>query len=580
MLRIHTIVGLLIMISFILSLSCGCSNEKTEDEIYSPDIREVLISKLKKDRFNIEINEKLWRIDTRNFEFDSVLHYALPCYSHSLETSDKDLQMSSGIFISQAYLLKSKVDSMFMYLNPIAPLVEKTDKIKMKIIYNNTLGIYYMGFSMDINKAIEYLQKSLSYSMDEENIDSYSAVMANIVYAYFLRNDPEGLSYALKICELGEKYEDDYVSYLGAFSAAHMYYLSGNYETALEYMKRTEYLKDKIGTKNYTTYPLYAEILFALGGKENMRLGAEYIETALDHVDYMDNANQIYTYLIYGKYLRKEGKYNEAIAALEKGISKTYSYRNFSMYTNMFMALSDIYRELGMNSKAEQSAIKYKNTRDSLFNVDNERMFNNLRFRFESERLNNIIQSQQLVILERKRQQDVMILIIVTVVALLGMTYIMYRKKNSMYKKLAAQYDNFKLRQEVSSSQSMENAKGDKTGKYRELYENLTRLVEEEKIYRRNDISMDMLASRLSTNKSYLSRMFAYYNTSFNAFVNSHRIKECTTILSDTSDDSNLKTLADRLGFNSMSSFYRAFLNETGVPPAQYRKYKHSLKKH
>lgn len=547
-----------------LLLSCSKRTDMSLEECSTDSLMRIsILEKLDDCRYDLDLNRRLWAIDTRNFNFDGVIKYALPCYEHALMVSDEDMKLYSGIYLSQAYLFKSKVDTMFLYLNPIAPLVEKSGDQKVKTMYNNILGIYYMGFSMDINKAIDYLQQSLLCAGETQNPRSSAAVMSNIVYAYFLRDDPGGLQYALKIYDMGIEENDDYILYLGALSAAHMFYIKGDFDEALAYIEETELLKNKLKTKNNTTFPLYGEILFRLGGKANVEKGEYYIQEALKHINDMDNSGQIYTYLVYGKHLMETGEYAKAVEALNTGISKTYSYKNYSLYTATCRMLSDIYDRLGMHDKAESNRKKYMNTRDSLFNVDNERMFNNLRFRFESERLNNIIKGQQISILEREKQKQLLLLTVIIILIMLVMTYVMYRRKNIMYQRLVKLYDSYNV-----------SLGKDNSDKYKELYGRLMELMDNAHIYRRNDISMDVLADLLSTNKSYLSRMFSYYNTSFNAFINSRRIKECTEILSENPDEVNFKSLSSELGFNSMSSFYRAFQNETGVPPAQYRKYK------
>lgn len=547
-----------------LLLSCSKRTDMSLEECPTDSLMRIsILEKLDDCRYDLDLNRRLWAIDTRNFNFDGVIKYALPCYEHALRVSDEDMKLYSGIYLSQAYLFKSKVDTMFLYLNPIAPLVEKSGDQKVKAMYNNILGIYYMGFSMDINKAIDYLQQSLLCAGKTQNPRSSAAVMSNIVYAYFLRDDPGGLQYALKIYDMGIEENDDYILYLGALSAAHMFYIKGDFDEALAYIEETELLKNKLKTKNNTTFPLYGEILFRLGGKANVEKGEYYIQEALKHINDMDNSGQIYTYIVYGKHLMETGEYAKAVEALNTGIAKTYSYKNYSLYTATCRMLSDIYDRLGMHDKAESNRKKYMNTRDSLFNVDNERMFNNLRFRFESERLNNIIKGQQISILEREKQKQLLLLTVIIILIMLVMTYLMYRRKNIMYQRLVKLYDSYNV-----------SLGKDNSEKYKELYGRLMELMDNAHIYRRNDISMDVLADLLSTNKSYLSRMFSYYNTSFNAFINSRRIKECTEILSENPDEVNFKSLSSELGFNSMSSFYRAFQNETGVPPAQYRKYK------
>ena len=65
---------------------------------------------------------------------------------------------------------------------------------------------------------------------------------------------------------------------------------------------------------------------------------------------------------------------------------------------------------------------------------------------------------------------------------------------------------------------------------------------------------------------------------SYNDYINSYRIKEAVKVLSDPKDDIPLKLLSDNLGYCSISSFYRLFQKETGVPPSHFRKEYRKLK--
>ena len=95
--------------------------------------------------------------------------------------------------------------------------------------------------------------------------------------------------------------------------------------------------------------------------------------------------------------------------------------------------------------------------------------------------------------------------------------------------------------------------------------------MNDELLYRSNSISIDMLVVRLHSNRTYLSRMFTEQNTSFSEYINSYRIREALALLSEPENDIPLKVLSDSLGYNSLSSFYRAFQKEMGVPPSRFR---------
>ena len=58
--------------------------------------------------------------------------------------------------------------------------------------------------------------------------------------------------------------------------------------------------------------------------------------------------------------------------------------------------------------------------------------------------------------------------------------------------------------------------------------------------------------------------------TTFFDFINGARIDDAKQMLVDT--DESVLDIALTIGFNSRSSFYKAFKQFTGVTPSQYRK--------
>lgn len=86
------------------------------------------------------------------------------------------------------------------------------------------------------------------------------------------------------------------------------------------------------------------------------------------------------------------------------------------------------------------------------------------------------------------------------------------------------------------------------------------------------ELTIDKLAARLSTNRSYLSRVInEYAGTNFNQYLNKYRIEEAIRSITESNGECLLKTLAFDLGFKSTSSFNKAFSKETGIPPSAFR---------
>lgn len=96
------------------------------------------------------------------------------------------------------------------------------------------------------------------------------------------------------------------------------------------------------------------------------------------------------------------------------------------------------------------------------------------------------------------------------------------------------------------------------------------RLFDEEKLFLNPKLKLSDVAREVGTNRTYLSRYFNQENGhTFYDFVNNYRIKYAEDLLKTTS--ANLQEIADRSGFNSLSTFRRVFAATHGCSPTEYR---------
>jgi AraC-like DNA-binding protein len=105
--------------------------------------------------------------------------------------------------------------------------------------------------------------------------------------------------------------------------------------------------------------------------------------------------------------------------------------------------------------------------------------------------------------------------------------------------------------------------------------EALMRLMADERIYRHDNVTIGMLATRLKIPEYKLRRLInrrlGYRN--FNVFLNNHRIEEAKAALADpTQAEVPVITIAMDAGFQSLGPFNRAFKATTGVTPTEYRR--------
>ena len=84
-------------------------------------------------------------------------------------------------------------------------------------------------------------------------------------------------------------------------------------------------------------------------------------------------------------------------------------------------------------------------------------------------------------------------------------------------------------------------------------------------------IHLDSVADALSISKYHIIRIFREkLNTTFQAYINRLRIEKAKQLLTDTSD--SITEISIKTGYNTIRSFNRAFLADTGLSPSQYRK--------
>ena len=103
-----------------------------------------------------------------------------------------------------------------------------------------------------------------------------------------------------------------------------------------------------------------------------------------------------------------------------------------------------------------------------------------------------------------------------------------------------------------------------------ELKQNLSDLFQNEKLYRNNDINLDMVANKLDTTRHNASQLInEHFNMSFREFVNSHRIQEAKELL-EKENELNIIDIAYEVGYNNKVSFNKAFKKDTQLTPSEY----------
>ena len=92
------------------------------------------------------------------------------------------------------------------------------------------------------------------------------------------------------------------------------------------------------------------------------------------------------------------------------------------------------------------------------------------------------------------------------------------------------------------------------------------------------NLSLSVLERDLHISKYYISHMMSEkLHMGFNDYVNSLRVSNACKLLRKT--DHSITEISERVGFNTMRTFNRAFLKQMGMTPREYRASHTVLKK-
>ena len=103
----------------------------------------------------------------------------------------------------------------------------------------------------------------------------------------------------------------------------------------------------------------------------------------------------------------------------------------------------------------------------------------------------------------------------------------------------------------------------------------LRRLMEHDRVYREEGLSIGGLAARLNIGEHALRRLINQRlgHRNFNAFLNGYRLDEVTSALADPAQEGvPILTIALDAGFQSLGPFNRAFKSRTGLTPSEFRR--------
>lgn len=504
--------------------------------------------------------------------YPAVIETAKTYLKEGIASDDKELQLLCATSLSQAYYSYRSADSAKKYSDMAMPLANELKDTLALCSLNSVYGFIAMNFDADLIKATSFFMKCLEYTYELGDSRAQSIALANLVMAYYNRGDISGLKYAEELYDKNKNNPQSELFIMGATSCAFMYSVKGDYTTALRYIE--EAFSSYGPSAPSTIYALYGSILSKNGNyKEADRIFKEG----------MKKGNPEDIYLEYGEFMLDSGKYGEAVNYLLKGLNSLKA-NNMSFHAKThYFDLSQAYEAMGQYDTALKYYKAYDKLQDSIFTLDKESAVNDMLVKYEAEQKDREIQAKELQLVKESKKLQITAFILILSFIVIGAIYLLYKRKNLMYRQIVRQHQEYlqreKLNKEKDRKLSQEAKSTDeKELKSRELFLKIEKMMKEDEIFKKKDLTIDALTDMLGSNRSYVSKIInTYSGMTFNNYVNSFRINRAVELLTET--DMPVKVLVDELGFNSPSVFYRAFQQAMGVPPSKYREEVKSLKK-
>ena len=475
-------------------------------------------------------------------QYDRAVGVARTQYDSARLSGDRRVAVGLGARLGRLYYMNFSPDSMYYYFDDV---------------------------TQDAEELEMYQESAMDYAEKSDNTDAYYKLLTNVAIIHYIRKDPAGLAAAGEIYDYGSRTGDSYFMYAGALMYAYMHHSLGNDAEALGYIREAgQWPEYSVGSDSYE--PLYASVLASLGrDDEAERVFLHCLETHRN----VDSTIQVEALAGYGKFLAGKGRYGEAVAYYTRGLEITEKYQLYFYGYGIYQELAEVYTAMGEYDLAMEYLTMYYSLKDKVFNVERERSFNSLIRRYESQKNANELQRRDMQLLKQRQLTELVIAAFVVALVVVLAVVLRNRSQNMMYRQLVVKYNAYQKREKELLERLdavKQDGLGGENGTIRLLFDRLSDFMRQEKMYAVKNLTVEDMAARLGTNRSYLSRAVnTYAGVSFNAWLNSMRIKESIKLLSET--DMPIKKVADEVGYANLTTFYNNFIKETGVPPSKFR---------
>lgn len=564
----------LIILSFILLPSTVLA---TEDNDVNEQINREL-STLKKSPDDMEALRRLCTMYLNKADFDNAMKYGTRLRKLAYDQKDYGhYVIYAHVIMGEAYAMKGNKAEAYSNLGQAERNAQSAGNDSITCTVCNAMAIYHVNMRNDTYRGLTYLFRGLEAARRCGNDRMYNIMLSNIAETYYLRRDTTGLKYALDCYRRGQREKNDVLMFHSGISAAYLYCLKGNLKEATRYISQSYALMEKRGFHDRAQVFNIRGLIAMKSGKYDE--AASWYKKSISEQADGSVPNTVCAYLGYGLAVSAEGRQGEAIDSLRRGITLARRGDSNRYLAELLLAVSKCEEKRGNTAEALSFYKQFHECADSFFRAERELAVGDIQAKLSVAEKESQLKQQQLDLMKGHNRMLLLAALLILTVVASTLLYILYRRKNILYKAIVQQ-NQAAIKREQALRQELAESRN--PGKYasssltddrkQTLFARLETLMDEQKPYRDHQLTKEKVADMLGTNRTYLSQAInEQTGQTFTAYIGILRTKEAIRLISDPQNATPLKAVCSDVGFNSMTTFYNQFQQTTGMTPAIYR---------
>lgn len=485
-------------------------------------------------------------------------------------------------YINFANLLQQTKDytSALLYADSAISLLTDTTYKLLIASYYNVKGNIYMNL-VDYAKALGFFQKALDILQQESLTNQTAIILNNLGNIHCkMKNFKLGIDYYKKEMEIIRD-SPNIMAVLGnLINLGNAYGEIDDYENAVMTFSQAKDLAEKGGNIRDMAY-VNANLGLLYYKTDTFHIALELLKQAkVQAKEVNDNYLLVKILSNLGKTCASLKRFNEAMIYAEESMVLAKKLQNPSFIATALNSFISIYHEMGNYKKATEHYARLLAINENIYTEEQQQKIAELETLYNVKEKENQIaildkenELQKQITKNQKQKANFLIFVALLLIVVIILIIRQLNKSQKNNKELTRK--NLELMNIEKEKEKLKN----KDGKYLEdkkedIINKLEDLFENEKIYRSQDITMDTVASKLNTNRSYLSGIVnSYYKCNFKTIINRLRVKDARIFLvEDSYRNYTIEAIAHEVGFVSKSVFNTVFKNETGITPSIFRR--------